>query len=589
MDDDLTCASCGRTTPPGSFCVRCGAPLTVREGEAAARPGRSSFSAAPGEHAWAPRLISTLFPALPQVEMANFRVVFVVGVAIVVALAAAGLFPVALFAAALLVPILVSLYLWDVDVYEDQPWRVVLLTLGWGVVAGAVIGFASTGLQAPGADAAAGGGGDLLRQAVALPIAGLLLALAGPVILLLPRARFNDVLDGATFGATAAATLTLGQVLAHGFTLLGAGLRPVGDTLPWIVRVLGIAVGTPVLAMCAAAGIASALWLRYRAPVADRRALGLLGRPLPALLAGCVLVVAGAVAQATLPGGWWLLVLTLLDLAGILWLRSALHVGLREEAGEHDPGPPLMCPECGVATPEHAFCGNCGVARQANPKGDGGKLGGRRLVIVPIAALVAGAALFTAVGAVAAPGALQPRCTPGRACGGPPPPLAPLAANAAYRDPDGGWSFDYPPGTFVVSATHDAGVELRTKESVGRSLTVDVRVAPASDGDAAAALTKRASDLGTEILALAPDKAPEHAVLGAMVGYRRGVAGVYGGTVDSPQGPGQAITVVVLAAGDGRTVATVTAASTERDADRRRQVLGLADGILQSFRFGTAP
>ena len=54
---------------------------------------------------------------------------------------------------------------------------------------------------------AAGGvqGSPLLTQGVLLPLLGVAIMLAGPLVLL-PYRKFNDVLDGTTFGATTAVT-----------------------------------------------------------------------------------------------------------------------------------------------------------------------------------------------------------------------------------------------------------------------------------------------------------------------------------------------------------------------------------------------
>ena len=59
-------------------------------------------------------------------------------------------FPVALVGAAVLVPGLVLLYVYSVDVYEDTPIRVIALTMGWGAVWGAVSGFVTNALAGAG-------------------------------------------------------------------------------------------------------------------------------------------------------------------------------------------------------------------------------------------------------------------------------------------------------------------------------------------------------------------------------------------------------------------------------------------------------
>lgn len=134
------CPSCGQETPDGNFCVRCGAPL--RSGEAGSAPSRSrtQYAAAPHEPLLAPMLVSTLFLHLPRESMVGFRAALGGGAALVVVLAALGLFPVALIAAAMLLPILALRYAVDVDIYEDEPIWAMTLTFVWGALAGVAFG-----------------------------------------------------------------------------------------------------------------------------------------------------------------------------------------------------------------------------------------------------------------------------------------------------------------------------------------------------------------------------------------------------------------------------------------------------------------
>src|SRR5436305_9697249 len=131
------CSSCGGETPEGHFCVRCGAPLT--DAFAGRSSGRSHFAAAPHEHVALPMIVSSLFPQLPRTSHLAFRLSLGLGTVVVVILAVTRLFPVALIAAALLLPLLVVVYLVEVNVYEDEPLWAMALTLGWGAVIG--VGF----------------------------------------------------------------------------------------------------------------------------------------------------------------------------------------------------------------------------------------------------------------------------------------------------------------------------------------------------------------------------------------------------------------------------------------------------------------
>ena len=96
---------------------------------------------------------------------------------------------------------------------------------------------------------------------------------AGPLVLLQYK-RFNDVLDGATFGVASGVAFVGAQTLVTALDLFDSGLRPVGEIGPWIVRLLVLGVAMPVVAAGAIGGLCGVLWLRYRAPVRDRGALG---------------------------------------------------------------------------------------------------------------------------------------------------------------------------------------------------------------------------------------------------------------------------------------------------------------------------
>jgi ribosomal protein L32 len=364
--DLIPCSACGQPTPRGRFCVRCGAPLD--EGWEGKSRTRSQFAAASHQHVALPDLISTVFPHLPRSAHAGFRVALAAGMGAVVGLAALRLFSVALIAAALLLPLLVVVYLIDVDVYEEEPAWAFALTIIWGAITGAGFGVLALHIAPSTVDVIVHGNSRyVVRQGLVLPFAGLLVLLVGPLVLLRYR-RFNDVLDGVTFGASAAAAFAGAQALAYGVHFFGAGIRPGGAVAPWIWRLLSLGLGMPILIMGAAASVCAAMWLRYRAPARDADALGPSGHPLVALPLCAALVMAGAVGETFLAPWAWFLWLTAFDALVIVMLRRAIHVGLLEESLEIPIGPALICPNCGAATARHTFCGNCGVSLQALPK-----------------------------------------------------------------------------------------------------------------------------------------------------------------------------------------------------------------------------
>jgi hypothetical protein len=347
--------------PPERHCVRCGVALA----EATPRRG---FAAAPNEPQLVPSLVSTLFPQLPSDSMLAFRVALLLGATVVILLGAAGLFPIAVVAAGVLVPLLLAIYLYDVDLYEDEPLHVLAYTALWGIAAGFALGLLVKSAAPAGVELLVESTErSVLVRGLGLPALALLLTLAGPLVLL-PYRKFNDVLDGATFGAMSGAALVGAQLVTQSGPLFESGLRPVGAVGPWLIRLTELAIALPLIAAGAGGAAAAAFWLRYRAPIADRGALGWLGRPTLAVPAAYVAFAGAAVSQLFLPRLASLALLLALAAGSILWLRHVLHAGLLQESLEVPVGPAIVCANCGHSTPRHTFCGHCGIALRALPK-----------------------------------------------------------------------------------------------------------------------------------------------------------------------------------------------------------------------------
>ena len=352
--------------PRVAYCIRCGDPLDDEYSDESRRRQRSRFAAAPDEPLATVALVSTIFPRLPRAEMRYFRISLMAGAAIVLGLALLGFYPVALVTAAVLVPLLMVMYVYVVDIYEDEPLSIIGATMLWGVGAGILYGLFSRALPTGSAfgepDATA-----IVLSGLVMPLVEGALMLAGPLFLLSSR-RFNDVLDGATFGAASAVSFAGAHVLVQALPLVNAGLRPDGDPLPWAVQLLSLGLLQPVIAAGAVGSVAGAFWLRYRAPVADRRKLGLVGVPLFAVVAGAVLLLLAGLAKTLLSLIPATVVLAGLAAVALLWLRATIHLGLLQESREIDIERTMRCPNCGHSTPEHTFCGNCGVSLRALPR-----------------------------------------------------------------------------------------------------------------------------------------------------------------------------------------------------------------------------
>jgi len=314
-------------------------------------------------------VISSLYAHLPQASMLTFRVALGFGVVVVLALGLGHLYPLAVVAAAVLVPLLTILYLVDVDIYEDEPVSVMAFTMLWGIAAGIGVGLLAKAIEPAGANVFTQSTSTrAILRGVFIPLVSTVLMMAGPLALL-PYRKFNDVLDGATFGASAAVTFAGAAVITQSFSFFSQGLHPSGTLAFWMIRLLELAVAAPILAAGAIGAAVGAFWLRYRAPVRDRDALGLLGHPVTATAIAAALLVGGALLQVYLVPGLALALMLVLDGVALVWLRLVLHVGLLEEAAELDIGPEIVCANCGRPTPRHTFCIHCGISLKALPKG----------------------------------------------------------------------------------------------------------------------------------------------------------------------------------------------------------------------------
>lgn len=358
----VTCPHCESLVPAGDFCGHCGAHL-VSDSKRRAH----SFAASPTEHVAHVAIITTLFPHLPRRRGAPFRLALIAGGAVVLLLAALHLFAPATVAAVCVLPLLYLVYLYEVEVYETEPW----IVIGATVVVGAILGIAFnkflggslsqrliTGDQAS----------AVVLAAIVIPIVGQALMLAGPLFLFQFRGRFREPLDGLTFGAASALGFTLASSLAAFWPLLGGPLVATGSSLDWAVRLTRVGLLTMLVNASTTSLVTAAIWLhRY-----DRRRTARPWRSsvLAALgVAFATQVVLGSVGFFLHDLILQVLVLVLASAALLLYVRLVIHEALMVEGAEHEIGPDSVCPECHHVVPTMAFCPSCGAARSAAPKG----------------------------------------------------------------------------------------------------------------------------------------------------------------------------------------------------------------------------
>lgn len=365
----VTCPHCGMTVPAGNFCGHCGAHLTT-----ASTTRRHAFAAVPSERVAHLSIITTLFPHLPHRRGGAFRWALLAGGTAVLVLAALHLFAPATVAATLLLPVLYLLYLYEVEVYEDEPW----LVIGATMVAGAVLGYAFTSFSGR-AVSLLNLTGDrenaFVLAGVAIPIVAQILMLAGPFFLYAFRSRFREPLDGLTFGAASALGFTLTSSLTRFWPAITGSLIAGGDPIDWSLRLLQVGILVSLINASTTALVTSAVWLhRY-----DRRQIT---RPWASSILATLIVAFGAqvvigMLTFALPNLVSEVVIRLLAaMALLLYVRLVIHQALLVEGVEHEIGPDMQCPECHRIVPTMAFCPACGAARAAASKLGRTRIGG---------------------------------------------------------------------------------------------------------------------------------------------------------------------------------------------------------------------
>ena len=358
----VTCSNCGLKVPPGNFCGRCGARLTETDPSR-----RKAFAAAPAESVLNLNLITTFFPHLPHRRGGPFRWALVIAALFVLVLLALHLYAPAATVATCFLPALYLLYLYEVEVYENEPW----LVIGATMVIGGVLGFLFANFE-----------GDItqklnltgdtenafLLSAVATPLVSQILMLAGPLLLFLFRRRFAEPLDGLSFGAASALGFSVTSALTALWPLLSGPLIGSGSQDDWALRLLRVGLLVSIVNASTTGMITASLWLHRHdhqralrvawpwsaftalvVALGSQLALGMLSFVVPDLL---TVVVIWAVAAALL----------------LLYMRLIVHHVLLEAGSEITIGPEGPCPECHRVVPSMAFCPDCGVSRLASPK-----------------------------------------------------------------------------------------------------------------------------------------------------------------------------------------------------------------------------
>jgi RsiW-degrading membrane proteinase PrsW (M82 family) len=363
----VRCEHCSHDVPDGVFCTRCGAHQGTTQESGNAKTREHRYAAHPGEHVAQPSVITTLFPHLAHHKVHEFRWAFIAGLAGVLVLYVAGLIAAAILVAAFLVPVLYLIYLYEAQVYRDEPALVLGFTIGGGIVVGIVFTvferfvynpFQFTSNPLASASVSIGG---LLILGLLFPVVQEALKPL-PAFFLPNRADFPETVDGLVFGVASGLGFSLAEALI-GFSSVVTSLPAHVAPGNWIYDLATLAVFLPLLQGSTTGMIVATIW-RYRRGRLGQREIGAV---VMALLAHIAFSAGTEVMKETSVNPLFVLIWQAAIVGALLiYVRYLLHHALLEEAA-HMGFAETVCANCHMHIVASGFCPNCGMALTAAP------------------------------------------------------------------------------------------------------------------------------------------------------------------------------------------------------------------------------
>lgn len=386
----MDCPRCGAHLPEvAHFCHRCGQDLVHPE-----EAKRKSFAVKPDEPVASFALVSSIMPRGVGNRPQTYRLALVVALTAALVAAIFGALPIAVLIAAFAVPIVYIVYVYDVNLWEDQPVPVTVMAfILTAVLAGGFLSILKlNGLLAPPTpvtqvqDGLSFGGvtlGGILVAMLLVPLVGEIIRNIGPVVLA-SRPEFDDLMDGLTFGIIAGVAYSTADTLVRHWPSLTGGFIEATDPATWASLIFlegfvkPLVIGTATGIAC---GEFSGLGEGYDG-FTGRYLRGFLEAVAANVLYSGGIYFLGLVGDPTLrvmlQVVWGLAILAVL----IIRIRNVLHHGLMEGAleaaaregfGEHEgvgeEGPLEFCPRCEMPLVAHAvFCTACGTSVRTGSK-----------------------------------------------------------------------------------------------------------------------------------------------------------------------------------------------------------------------------
>jgi len=363
----MRCDHCANDVPDGVFCTRCGAHQGTTHELGSAKKRTHNYAAHPAEHVMQPAVFTTLFPHLGHQKVHEFRWAFAVGLAGILVLYIAGLISAAILVAVFLVPVLYLIYLYEAQVYRDEPATVLGFTLGGGAVLGLVVTLIERAVYNP----FSGVGNPLHNAGInvgALLFLGLLVPVVQEAVKPLPamflpnRKDFPETVDGLVFGIAAGLGFGLAESLVAFSTVL-VSLPAHSTPGNWIYDLAMLAVFQPLLQGSATGMVAAAVWRYRRGRLAGRE----IGGVAMAVIAHVAFSLGTQLLQDVAVAQLFVLVWQAVVVGALLvYVRYLLHHALMEEAA-HMGFAETVCPNCHMHIVASGFCPNCGGALTAAP------------------------------------------------------------------------------------------------------------------------------------------------------------------------------------------------------------------------------
>ncbi len=387
----MECPRCRADLPEvAHFCHVCG-----QDQRSSDLARRKSFAAKPDEPVASFALISSIMPRGVGQRPQTYRIALTI--ALVVALLAAifGALPIAVLVAAFAIPIVYIVYIYDVNLWEDEP--IAVTGLAFALTGVLTIGFTVlwTWLRGPvpygtttfeGSLSTSPQVGPFLVVALVVPIVGVAIQQIGPV-LLASRPEFDDLMDGLTFGVISGVSYACFDTIVRHWDLLTGGLQAQDPGL-WVSLIFLEGFVKPLI-FGTAAGIACAEFSglgrgydgftpRYFRGVGEALLANIAYQAGTYLFAFVGSATLGVILSIT----WGLVILGIL----ILRIRNVLHLGLMEAALERtaraggigEEGELQFCAQCELPLlPHAAFCNACGTAVRVQAKAHKAQVGAR--------------------------------------------------------------------------------------------------------------------------------------------------------------------------------------------------------------------